>query len=230
MWAVELVGVVKAFDHRPVLRGVDLRVRGGDTVAILGANGSGKTTLLRLVATLSTPTRGTVSVLGRTAAPLADLRRRIGFVSHESLLYDSLTVEENLRFFAGLYGLPRDRVASIMAEMALQPIAPRRARVLSRGQRQQANLARALLHDPDLLILDEPSTGLDLDATARLTALLRDRATRERTIIMSTHDVAEARVLATGAVVLLDGRLGPVTPTRDLDEAQLAAWFGDVRR
>ncbi len=230
MWAVELAGVVKAFDHRPVLRGADLRVQAGDTVAILGANGSGKTTLLRLVATLSRPTRGTVSVLGRVAAPCADLRRRIGLQSHESLLYDSLTVEENLRFFAGLYGLPRDRVSSIMAEMVLKPLAPRRARVLSRGQRQQVNLARALLHDPDLLILDEPFTGLDLDAAARLTALLRDRATRDRTVIMSTHDPAEARALATGAVVLLDGRLSPMTPPGDLDETQLATWFDTTRR
>ncbi len=230
MWMVELAGVVKTFDHRPVLRGVDLHVGAGDTVAILGANGSGKTTLLRLVATLSTPTRGTVSVLGRAAAPLVELRRRIGFVSHESLLYDSLTVEENLRFFAGLYGLPRDRVASIMAEMGLEPLTSRRARVLSRGQRQQVNMARALLHDPDLLILDEPFTGLDLDAAARLTAVLRDRKTGERTIMMSTHDLAEARVLATGAVVLLDGRLGPISPPGDLDETQLATWFGDARR
>ncbi len=230
MWAVEVAGVAKSFDHRPVLRGADLRVEAGQTVAILGANGSGKTTLLRLVATLSTPTRGTVSVFGRAAAPTPEIRRRIGFVSHESLLYDNLTVAENLRFFAGLYGLPRGRASSILDRMALEPLAGRRARVLSRGQRQQVNLARALLHDPDLLILDEPFTGLDLDAAARLTATLRDRATRDRTVLLTTHDLAEARALATGAVVLLDGRLGPITPPGDLDEAELAALFGDARR
>jgi heme exporter protein A len=230
MWAVEVQGVVKAFDHRPVLRGVDLRVGTGETVAILGANGSGKTTLLRLIATLSAPTRGTVSLFDRTSSPAPDLRRRIGLVSHESLLYDSLTVEENLRFFAGLYGLPRDRVGSIVAEMALHRLVGRRARVLSRGQRQQVNLARALLHDPDLVILDEPFTGLDLDAAARVTATLRDRTARERTILFTTHDLAEARALASGAVVLMDGRLSPITPPDQLAEAQLAEMFGNARR
>jgi ABC-type multidrug transport system ATPase subunit len=162
--------------------------------------------------------------------PVAELRRRIGLVSHESLLYDNLTVEENLRFFARLYGLPRNRVSAIVEEMGLLPVLGRRARVLSRGQRQQVNLARALLHAPALLILDEPFTGLDLDAAGRLTATLRDRTMPERTILLTTHDVAEARALAGGAVVLHEGRLGPVTPPGDLDEAQLADWFGDVRR
>ncbi|MDR7483940.1 MAG: heme ABC exporter ATP-binding protein CcmA [Armatimonadota bacterium] len=229
-WAVEVDGVVKAYDHRPVLRGASLCVRTGQTVAVLGANGSGKTTLLRLVATLSPPTRGTVRLFGRPAAPVPEVRRRIGVVPHESLLYDSLTVEENLRFFAGLYGLPRRQVDDLLDRTALRPLASRRARVLSRGQRQQVNLARALLHDPELLILDEPYTGLDLGAADRLTAMLRDAVGQGRTVLLSTHDLAEAQDLTASIAVLLDGRLTEVMPADSLDEGRLAAWFREGRR
>jgi ABC-type multidrug transport system ATPase subunit len=224
--AVELAGVVKAFDHRPVLRGVDLRVRAGQAVAILGANGSGKTTLLRLVASLTAPTRGTITLFGRQV-PSREARRRIGLVPHESLLYDNLSVAENLRFFAGLYGLPGDRVAARMADASLAPLAGRRARVLSRGQRQQVNLTRALLHDPDLLLLDEPYTGLDVTAAARLTDLLRAERGRGRTLMLSTHALSEARVLDAEVAVLLAGRLTELLPTDALDEGRLAAWFRD---
>lgn len=181
-WAVDVRGLVKAFDHRPVLRGVDLRVRAGETLAILGANGSGKTTLLRLIATLSSPTRGSVAWFGESSAPMPEIRRRIGLVPHESLLYDALTVEENLKFFGGLYDLAPQRVESALDEYALRPLALRRVRVLSRGQRQQVNLVRALLHEPDLLILDEPYTGLDVGAADRLTATLRASAARGCTV------------------------------------------------
>lgn len=229
-WVVEARGVGKAFDHRPVLRGVDLRVRAGETLAILGANGSGKTTLLRLIATLSAPTRGSVAWFDHPALSLPEVRRRIGLVPHESLLYDNLTVEENLRFFAGLYGLPSGRVRTALTESALQPLAGRRVRVLSRGQRQQVNLARALLHGPDLLILDEPYTGLDVGAADRLTAMLRTAAGRGCTVILTTHDLAEVEALAAEVTVLLDGRLTEVMPAALLDEARLAAWFREGRR
>lgn len=223
-WAIELAGVTKAFDYRAVLRGLDLRVRTGEILAVLGANGSGKSTLLRLLATLIRPTRGTVSLFGQDPWAAPDLRRHIGLVPHESLLYDSLTVEENLRFFAGLYGVGLGRVVAVLEEAGLRPLGGRRVRILSRGQRQQVDLARALLHDPQLLLLDEPFTGLDLDAAARLaTAILRSAGVR--TVVFATHDPAEARLLATGAAVLRAGRLEPTVPPEALNEAQLAAGF-----
>ncbi len=229
-WAVEARGLVKSFDHRPVLRGVDLRVRTGETLAILGANGSGKTTLLRLIATLSSPTRGGVVWFGEPSAPLPEIRRRIGLVPHESLLYDALTVEENLRFFGGLYGLAPSRVESALDEHALRPLALRRVRVLSRGQRQQVNLARALLHEPDLLILDEPYTGLDVGASGRLTSTLRACASRGCTVILTTHDPSGAGALAADVTVMLDGRLTEIMPAAGLDAALLADWFREGRR
>jgi heme ABC exporter ATP-binding subunit CcmA len=224
-WIIEIRQVVKSYDHRPVLRGVDLRVPEGQTLAVLGPNGSGKTTLLRLMATLSTPTRGAVLLFGRPAAPSPEIRRRIGLVGHESLLYDNLTVEENLMFFGRLYGLSGSRIAAAIAQAALGAIAGRRARVLSRGQRQQVNLARALLHDPDILILDEPYTGLDVTAVARLTDRLRAESRRGRTIVFTTHDLAEARGLDANLTVLLGGRVSAIMPPGAIDDARLAAWF-----
>lgn len=225
VWAIEVVGVVKAYDHRPVLRGVDLRVPEGHTLAVLGPNGSGKTTLLRLIATLSTPTRGTVSLFGRPASLAPEIRRRIGLVAHESLLYDNLSVEENLAFFGSLYGLDAGHVTTAMTQAALGALAGRRARVLSRGQRQQVNLARALLHNPDILILDEPYTGLDVTAADRLTERLREEAGRGRTIVFTTHDLTEARGLDASMTVLLGGRVSEIMPPGALDDARLAAWF-----
>jgi heme exporter protein A len=228
-WAIEVAGVIKSFDYRPVLRGVDLQVRAGETVAVLGPNGSGKTTLLRVIATLSAPTRGAVSLFGRPASASPEIRRRIGLVAHESLLYDNLTVAENLHFFGSLYGLGADRVAAMLVQAALTRIAGRRARVLSRGQRQQVNLARALLHNPDVLILDEPYTGLDVSAAGRLTAMLLDEARRGRTIVFTTHDLGEARGLQASTAVLLDGRLTELMPPGRLDETRLATWFHEGR-
>jgi heme ABC exporter ATP-binding subunit CcmA len=228
-WAIEVGGVVKSFDHRPVLRGVDLRIAAGQTVAVLGANGSGKTTLLRVIATLSPPTRGTVELFGRPAGAVPEIRRRIGLVAHESLLYDNLTVEENLRFFAGLYNLEAGRVAAMIAQGALEPLARRRARVLSRGQRQQVNLARALIHSPDIVILDEPYTGLDVTASERLTAMLREEVRRGRTLVFTTHDLTEAHGLNAGTTVLLGGRLTEILPPGALDEDRLAVWFREGR-
>jgi heme ABC exporter ATP-binding subunit CcmA len=227
VYAVEAVGVARAFDHRPVLRGVDLRVRAGETVAVLGANGAGKSTLLRILATVLRPTRGTVVWFGEPDAPAASVRRRLALVPHESLLYDGLTVEENLRFFAGLYGLPPTRAAEVLETLGLEALRARRARVLSRGQRQQVDLARALLHEPALLLLDEPFTGLDLDAAARLTATLRAARTTS-TVIFATHDPAQARALADRAAVLRAGRLALVEPAAALDDAALAGWFREA--
>lgn len=225
--AVRLSGVTKAYDHRPVLRGVDMHVRRGETVAVLGANGSGKSTLLRLAATLTPPTRGSIVWFEEPAAPAATVRRRIGLLPHESLLYDDLTVEENLRFFAGLYGLPASAVEPAIGAPGLEALRARRARVLSRGQRQQVDLARVLLHDPQLVILDEPFTGLDLEAARRLAAMIRQGA-GGRAVLFATHDPGEAQALAGRAALLRDGRLSELTSLASLDTAQLAQRFADA--
>lgn len=213
-----------------MLRGIDLRLAPGHSVAVLGANGSGKSTLLRMAATLLAPTHGEVRLFGAPAGRPPAARRRLGFVSHESLLYDHFTLHENLTFFAGLYGVDRRSIETVAAEMALTPLLGRRVRLLSRGQRQLADLARALLHDPELLILDEPSTGLDLDAAAGLERLLRVQKSRGRALLLATHDVREAQALADRAAVLQGGHLAEPVPAAALDETGLAAQFREARR
>jgi len=202
-------------------------------MAVLGANGSGKSTLLRIAATLLAPTHGDVRIFG-AAGGVPGVRGRLGFVSHESLLYEHLTVYENLIFFSGLYGGNgrgghRRGGEAIAGEIVSAALLGRRVRLLSRGQRQVADLARALVHDPDLLILDEPFTGLDLDAAAGLEQLLRAQASRGRTLLFATHDVREAQALADDAVVLHQGHLAEPVPVDALDETRLAAQFREAR-
>jgi ABC-type multidrug transport system ATPase subunit len=202
---LELADVTYAYHHRPVLRGVTLRLRRGERVAVVGANGAGKTTLLRVAAGLVRPRSGSAVWFGRHPTHTS-VRARIGFVAHDSLLYDGMTLAENLRFFAALYGVPATRVGAVAAATGLEPLLARDVRVLSRGQRQRANLARALLHEPELLVLDEPQTGLDAAARAQLLALLDD-ARERRAVLFATHDAADVAALADRALTIADGRV-----------------------
>jgi heme ABC exporter ATP-binding subunit CcmA len=207
--------LLEAFDlHRTygavrVLCGVGVRLAAGETLAVVGPNGAGKTTLLRVLAGLTRPARGEVRVLGR---PLHrgnhDARRSIGFLPHQSLLYDDLTVEENVVFAARLFGLPDPRRAArrILQELDLASRSRDRPRQLSRGLLQRAALARALVHAPSVLLLDEPFTGLDADGADRLGTVLRDRLAAGAAAVLVTHQLAEAWDLATCVGVLVAGR------------------------
>jgi len=202
-------GLVRSFGALQVLRGVDLEVRGGEMLAVAGPNGAGKTTLLRLLAGLMRPNAGDIHVrgvrLGRDApAP----RRAIGLLSHHTFLYDDLTVAENLRFAAQLYGLP-DRaiaVAAALDDVGLGGRADTPVRHLSRGLVQRAAIARALLHQPDIVLLDEPFTGLDAPAADRFRAVLAGQLERGRALILVSHHLAEAWELAGRVAVLTGGR------------------------
>lgn len=186
-------GVGKDFGYHHVLRDVNFTVEEGEFIALMGSNGAGKTTLLRMITGLSRPTSGSVSIAGvdlRRAGP--GLRRRIGFVSHESLLYPELTGRENLEFHARLFGVENVDAAieSLDGLLELAPILDRQAGVLSRGNRQRLTLARALLHAPRVLLLDEPFTGLDEASSNRLLHILQTLVDSGRTVIMTTHDRA----------------------------------------
>lgn len=202
--------VSKDFGYHRVLRGLDLVVEEGEYVALMGPNGAGKTTLLRLAAGLSNPNGGSVSIAGvdlRRAGP--GLRRRVGFVSHESLLYPDLTGRENLAFHAQLFGVTDldDQIAVLDELLDLAPILDRPAGVLSRGNRQRLTLARALLHAPRILLLDEPFTGLDEASTVRLLDILQRLVEDGRTVIMTTHDRAIVEAGPRRLVVIADGKI-----------------------
>jgi heme ABC exporter ATP-binding subunit CcmA len=206
---LEATALVRAYGRRRALRGVDLSLSAGETFVVLGPNGAGKTTLLRLLAGLMRPGEGEVRVMGRplrSAEP--DARRPIGLLSHQSMLYDDLTLAENLMFAAGLYGLPspREAVARALGEAGLADRAGDRPRNLSRGMQQRAAIARALLHEPSVLLLDEPFTGLDATAADRLRELLRAESLKRRAMVIVTHHAAEAWELATHVGVLVAGR------------------------
>ena len=203
------VGLERSFGPVRVLRGIDLRIGVGDALAVVGPNGAGKTSLLRILAGLARPNAGEVRVLGRRLERSEpDARRPIGFVSHQSLLYDDLTILENLALAARLYGVPDPGSAARQAldAVGLAERAADRPRRLSRGLLQRAAIARALVHQPRILLLDEPFTGLDAEAAERLRSLLLDRLSGGLGLVLVTHHLDEAWDLATRVAVLSGGR------------------------
>jgi heme ABC exporter ATP-binding subunit CcmA len=201
-------GIRRAFGERVVLDGVDLALAHGETIAVTGPNGVGKTTLLRILAGLLRPSAGEVLLDGhpvRTAEPRS--RAAIGLLSHRAMLYDDLTLQENLEFAGRLHGLPDPRSAArdALEQVELLARATDSPRTLSRGLIQRAALARALLHAPRLLLLDEPFTGLDTAAAGRLMSLLAARRPAGLGTIIVTHQLHEARDVASRVLALQAG-------------------------
>jgi heme exporter protein A len=204
--AIDVAELTKAFGPIHALRGITLRVDAGDALVIFGPNGAGKTTLLKAIATLIRPSSGAVRIFGIDPRTDIRLRARIGMVSHQSYLYPGLTGEENLLFASRLYGVsrPAERAARLLATMGLAARGRDPVRTYSRGMIQRLSIARALVHDPPLLLLDEPYTGLDRQAAAVLTDLLAAmRGTR--TIVLTTHSIEQGLALCDRMAILVDG-------------------------
>ena len=195
---------------KPVLNNIDLSIEPGEFVALLGANGAGKTTLLRIVATLSRPNSGEVQI-GRLSLPTHAyaVRQLLGVVSHQPLLYGELTAEENLRFYARMYGLgaAKARISTVLAQVNLGQRQHDLVRTFSRGMQQLLAIARATLHQPKVLLLDEPHTGLDQDAAKMLDDVLRSVAAVGRTVLMTTHDLARGLELSDRVAILSRGKI-----------------------
>lgn len=207
--------VYKTYGRNRVLAGLDLTVPAGCFLALTGANGAGKTTVLRLAAGLARADRGRITVAG-TVLPDDDPRWRssIGFLSHETALYADLTVRENLLFSARLFGIaePAQRVRTVACWLDAERLLDRPVRILSRGMRQKAALMRVFLHNPNVILLDEPYTGLDEASASLLTQLLRRYHEAGHTIVAALHGLAPAAGMATRIVALRAGRVGMDRP------------------
>jgi len=230
--------LVKRFGLKAVLRGLDFQVEAGEFVAILGPNGAGKTTFLRILASLSRPTFGEVSIAGFSLpAQAAAVRRRLGVVSHLPLLYGDLTAEENLRFYARMYGLTgaESRIAEVLQLVDLTPRRRDLVRTYSRGMQQRLSIGRAVLHDPEVMLFDEPYTGLDQDACAMLDGVLKEVAARGRTVVMTSHDLGRVADLATRFDVLSRGAIAATIQGDQIQPNELLAFYkqatqGEVKR
>jgi heme exporter protein A len=230
---IEIRGLVKAFGRKVVLRGVDLSIEPGEAVVLFGPNGAGKTTLMRIVATLSRPTAGTVRVGGIDLSYAPDaVRQQLGFVSHVPLLYENLTAEENLRFFGRLYGLGdlETRIDAMLRQVGLVARRHDLVRTFSRGMVQRLSIARALLADPSVLLLDEPDTGLDQHAAALLHRLIAQVAgaqgvegsqVRRASVLLTTHNLERGWEWADRVAILAGGRIAFQARRADLTPTEL---------
>lgn len=208
-YAIIVEGLEKSYRDWPVLWNLDLTVPWGESLALFGANGAGKTTLLRILAASVRPDAGAVRIAGRDLRrQTGAARRRIGVVGHRSFLYDDLTPRENLLYYARLYGLPNreERAAAALDRMGLAARANHRVRVLSNGMQKRAAIARAILHQPDVLLLDEPEAGLDRDSRRILGELLAEWTAGGRSAVFTTHDVELGLAWGHRAATLSGGR------------------------
>ncbi len=204
--AVHAVGISRRFGGVLALRDIDLNIDPGERIALAGPNGSGKTTLIRVLATALRPQAGSLAIAGIDALRNpGEARRLLGVVGHQPYLYGGLTARENLRFYSRIYGLQdaHARIATVLAEVGLEARADEPVATLSRGMQQRASLARAILHEPRLLLLDEPETGLDETAQDNLRRLVADWAAAGRSIVLASHRLEWAEAL-TDRVIKLD--------------------------
>jgi heme ABC exporter ATP-binding subunit CcmA len=207
--AVAIRHVWKFYGDFPALRDISLDIAPGTCTALLGRNGAGKTTLLRTIAGLSRAAKGSVTIFGGNVR-LEATRRRMGVLGHAIGIYDELSAIENLRLFARLYEIPDANRSAMkwLDRVGLERVANGLVREFSRGMRQRLAVARAFLHDPEVLLLDEPFTALDDKAIAVLQTVLRQGLSEDRTVIMSTHQLREALELATHVALINRGKLG----------------------
>ncbi len=225
---IETKKLVKRFGLKVVLRGVDFSVQPGEFVALLGPNGAGKTTFLRILASLSRPSLGEVKVANyKLPDQAAQVRAKLGVVSHLPLLYPDLTAEENLRFYARMYGIEKqeDRITQVLDMVGLEHRRKDLVSTFSRGMQQRLAIGRAVVHDPEVMLFDEPYTGLDQDASEMLDDVLRSVAAKGRTVVMTSHDLARAEDLATRFDILSRGVIMASARHEDIKNTNLLAFY-----
>lgn len=209
-WAIEARGLEKSFGEHQALRGINMRVSHGECLVIFGPNGAGKTTLLKVLSTLVKPSAGSVWLDGIDIRDKpVQIRRKISLVSHQTFLYDDLTVYENLRFYGKMYDIENleKRIQEVIFWVQLESRLHDRVGMLSRGLQQRASIARAVLHDPSILLLDEPEVGLDPHANTIVSDLLGNTTSGRRTVVMATHNLERGLELGDSAVIIERGKI-----------------------
>jgi ABC-2 type transport system ATP-binding protein len=222
-YAIETRGLTKRFNSFTAVDHVDLSVRRGEIYGFLGPNGAGKTTTIRMLCTLLTPTSGTASVDGYDVVKQGnDVRKRIGLVSEKMIMYPRLTALENLMFFGRLYRIDRNTLQKKSEELLemvkLTPFKDKLVGGFSSGMRQRVNVIRAILHDPDILFLDEPTTGLDPQSTRFVRDLVKELKQRGHTIVLTTHIMEEADELSDRVCIIDHGKIMAVDTPQALKD------------
>jgi heme exporter protein A len=230
--AIVAKGVWKYFGHFPALRGLDLSLERGRFLTVFGPNGAGKTTLIKVLSAQLKPSEGSALVGGHDVEKAADrLRREIGVISHNTYLYPNLSALENLLFYGRMYGLqaPRERAIALLEEVGLSGRKDDRVAAYSRGMAQRLSIARALLHEPSIMFLDEPYTGLDQHASRMLRQVLETLHNGERTLLLTTHNLEQGLEMCDEVAVQVAGRMVYREPVSQVDRAGFAeAYFSLV--
>ena len=210
IWAIEISGLTKSFGSHRALSGIDLKVKKGERAIIFGPNGAGKTTLIKVLSTLSKPSAGSVRVDGRDIRDdPVQIRRRVSVVSHQTFLYDDLTVYENLKFYGKMYEVPNleHRIHEVVAQVQLEPRLHDRVGTLSHGLQQRASIARAIIHNPSIMLLDEPEVGLDPHAIIMMREVLDILNDGDHTVVMTTHNLEQGLKLGNQLLILNKGKI-----------------------
>jgi heme exporter protein A len=217
----------RSFGARRAVDGVTFSLRGGDTLALFGPNGAGKTTLLRILGGLLKPTSGSASIGDVTLPAGPEVRRQVGVISHHSLLYDALTARENVEFAARLYHVDdvRSRAEAALTAMQIIDRADTPARSLSRGMKQRVSIARAIVHDPQVVLADEPFTGLDIVGAKALARLIGSIVGRGATVVLVTHNIVEGLEVATHAAIMNRGAFVRMQNRSEIDERSFSSEY-----